>query len=153
MRAAAPRSLRGLALVEFTLVVPIILLVLMGGAELSRALYQYNALTKSVEGATRYLAGVAIEGSSGVIDLDTGGKKATAQNLVNYGQPNGGGALLLDGTVTFDADGVPSSSPTHVQVTVEYNYVPMLGTIPGFGYGADYTPDLEFHVSLTMRAL
>lgn len=146
------RVMRGLALVEFVLVVPIILLVLMGGAELSRAIYQYNSFTKVVEGSTRYLAGVAIGASSGVVELDST-KTATAENLVKYGQPNSGGSPLLEGPVTFNAVGVPAVGATHVQVTATYGYQALLGTIPGFGYGEDYTPELTFSVVLTMRAL
>lgn len=152
LRVARVPAARGLALVEFVLVVPIILLVLMGGAELSRAIHQYNTFVKAVEGSTRYLAGVAIGASSGVIELDTP-KKAIAENLVRYGQPNSGGNPMLEGPVTFNAVGVPAVGATHVQVTATYGYQALLGTIPGFGYGPDYTPALTFSVVLTMRAL
>lgn len=47
---------RGIAMVEFTIVAPLLLLLMFGIAEFGRALYQYNALNKAVRDAARYLA-------------------------------------------------------------------------------------------------
>ena len=48
---------RGVAIVEFALVLPLLLLMTFVVTEYSRALYQYNTLTKSVRDAARYPVG------------------------------------------------------------------------------------------------
>lgn len=48
--------MRGAATVEFALLVIPLLLLGFGGAEYGRALYQYNALVKSVRDSARYLS-------------------------------------------------------------------------------------------------
>ena len=58
----------GLAMVEMVIVSPLLLLLIFGVAEMGRAFYQYNTLTKSVRDGARYLSGEAILGST-VIDL------------------------------------------------------------------------------------
>lgn len=51
-----PGKQRGVAAVEFALVLPILLIAVFGITELGRALYQYNALVKATRDAVRYLA-------------------------------------------------------------------------------------------------
>ncbi len=75
----------GVALVEFALVLPLLLLMTFVVTEYSRALYQYNTLTKSVRDAARYLS-----------MQDPGTRIAQAKNLVVYGNPAGSGHAAGD---------------------------------------------------------
>ena len=75
---------RGVAMVEFAISVPIMLMLLIGVAEFGQAFRQYNRLTKSVEDGARYVAGRALQGSTGVVML-SGGLQAEGRNLVVHG--------------------------------------------------------------------
>src|SRR3954470_21556758 len=79
----------GVAVVEFALILPLLLLMTFIVVEYSRALYQYNTLTKSVRDAARYLS-VQSPGSN----------IAQAKNLVVYGNPAGTGTPLAIGLTT-----------------------------------------------------
>src|SRR3954467_15130876 len=76
----------GVALVEFALVLPLLLLMTFIVVEYSRALYQYNTLTKSVRDAARYLS-VQSPGS-GITQ---------SKNLIVYGNLAGSGLPLAIG--------------------------------------------------------
>ena len=47
---------RGVALVEFALILPLLLILTFFITEFGRAMYQYNSMTKSVRDAARYLS-------------------------------------------------------------------------------------------------
>lgn len=55
------KAYRGAVLIEFTIIFPILLLLVLGITELGRALYQKNTLTKAVEVGARYMARVNTE--------------------------------------------------------------------------------------------
>src|SRR6476620_2510251 len=105
---------RGVALVEFALILPFLLLLSLTAVELSRAIWQYNALTKSVRDAARYLS------------LQTPGTKiAQAKNLAVYGNLAGTGTPLAQGlTVSNVPDPVwqtAGTAPVINTVTVRIN--------------------------------
>jgi Flp pilus assembly protein TadG len=72
------RRQRGVAIVEFALVLPLLLVLSFITTEFGRALYQYNSVAKSVRDAARFLS-TQTPGSAAAI--------TTAQNLVVYGRP------------------------------------------------------------------
>jgi len=82
------RKQNGVAIVEFALVLPLLLILTFITTEFGRALYQYNILTKSVRDAARYL--------STQTPGDTT-KYPIAKNLVVYGNPAGSGSPLAYG--------------------------------------------------------
>lgn len=53
---AFPVRQRGVAAIEFAILVPVMLLIVFGTTEFGRAFYQYNTLTKSVRDGVRYLS-------------------------------------------------------------------------------------------------
>jgi hypothetical protein len=55
-KLAGALGARGVAAVEFAILLIPLLLMLCGVAEFGRAIYQYDALTKATRGATRYLS-------------------------------------------------------------------------------------------------
>lgn len=133
---------RGLAAVEVAIAAPLFLLLMAATAELGRAFYSYNILTKSVREGARYLAAHALNGA-GVVDLGAD-RIAAAKNLVVYGSPAAGanGSELLPGlapaSVTWSAVDVQvgTLTSTQISVSVSYAYVPLWAAIPTFGYGA-----------------
>lgn len=118
---------RGVALVEFALVLPLLLVMIAMTSELGRALYYYGELVKSAREAARFLS-VRAPGT-GI---------AQARNIIVYGRPEGAQAESVPG---LSASNVPDpvwkttgSYPTinTVTVTVEnYQLTPMLGNVFG----------------------
>lgn len=73
-----PKAQKGVAIVEFALVLPLLLLLTFMTTELGRAIYQYNILTKAARDGARYLS-TQNPGSAAAI--------TTARNLMVYGHP------------------------------------------------------------------
>lgn len=127
---------QGVAIIEFTITLPLLLLLLFAGAEVGRLLYQYNTLTKSVEDGARYLAGrVRMANSNGSLP----GVKADAVNLVQSGTTIDGQPSLLPGTITVLPPTTTAPAPNQIVVTASYTYDPMIfpSSIPGFGLWND----------------
>lgn len=149
------RHAHGLAAVELALIAPFFLFLMVGTAELGRALYEYNTLTKAVRTGAQYLARNAVT-PAGVVD--TGDYEAAAKNLVVYGNPAGSGSAILNGMKVADVTvteltAAPSGTPNYVQVTATYKFLPAFAVIPSFGTGNDVTPPGTFSASVRMRGL
>lgn len=56
MKGRAPRRQRGVAAVEAAIVLTVLVFLVFGITEIGRAMYQYDALTKSARAASRFLA-------------------------------------------------------------------------------------------------
>lgn len=141
----------GVAIIELTVALPLLLLLFIGVAEMGRLLYDYNTLTKAQRNGVRHLA---IHAETGNTDIYVNGFYGTeATNLVVYGNTVGSGDPLLEG---FTTDDVTVDDPTadEVRVTVAYDYTPMVFTaIPGFGLFDDITLGMTLSSSVTMRAM
>lgn len=142
---------RGLAAVEFAIILPVVLLIMLATAELGRAFYQDNTLAKAVRDGARYLADQAIDGTTGVIALDTT-KQSQTKNLVIYGNTAGTGAPLLPGLAPEQIT-ITSPDPLHVHVSAAYPYQPIFASLPGFGMTADISTIMTLSAATTMRAL
>jgi Flp pilus assembly protein TadG len=134
----------GVALVEFALVLPLLLLMTFVVTEYSRALYQYNTLTKSVRDAARYLS------------IQNPGTQITqAKNLVVYGNPAGTGSPLALGLTTSQVPDpswqLAGTSPVINTVTIRitgYTFTPLFTTVFGVNFGSITYAD----ITATMRA-
>jgi Flp pilus assembly protein TadG len=147
---------RGIAMVEFAIAVPVLLLLMLASAEAGKWLYEYNTLHKAVRDGVRYLAQAAIEGTTGVIDI-TPAKRDATRNVVIYGNPGGTGHPVLHGLSTGQIT-VTAVDGVHVQVQVgagtPYNYVPIFASgIPTFSGGGNLDFNIDMTASATMRAL
>ncbi|QBQ55876.1 TadE/TadG family type IV pilus assembly protein [Nitrosococcus wardiae] len=142
---------RGIAATEFVIVLPVILLLMLGTAELGRAFYQYNTLTKAVRDGARYLADNAIKGATGVIDIDAA-TEAETKNLVVYGNTTASGSPLLEGWSPAEVTAAGFDA-AHVRVSATFAFKPMFSRIPAFGLGEDIVLELNFQAATTMRAL
>jgi Flp pilus assembly protein TadG len=56
MKLTKIKSESGVASVEIVIVTPFILLMMMGGIDLARTVYQYNTLVKNMRDATKYIS-------------------------------------------------------------------------------------------------
>jgi Flp pilus assembly protein TadG len=118
---------RGVALVEFALILPMLLLLIVITTEFGRALYQYNTLAKSVRDASRYLSMQLPET-----------QMATARNLVVYGNLTGTGNPVVQGLTpshvpdpTWQTEG-PAPGITTVTIQVSgFAFRPMFSNVLG----------------------
>lgn len=138
-------------MVEFALVLPLLLILTFITTELSRALYQYNTLTKSVRDAARYLS-----------TQNPGTKITESKNLVVYGNlANTGSPLALGLALSQVKDPIwqlRGASPVINTVTVKiagcadseppcYKFVPLFSSAFGVTFG-----DINYaDISATMR--
>ena len=151
------RQQAGVAVVEFTILLPFLLLLVFATAELGRALYQYSHLTRMVRDAGRYLSTTAIVDTTEILpnpfnDANCGNCISNTKDLLVYGKV-GGSIPLLYGLDTSDITITGDSATDRVIITVDYDWMPLLGEqISGFGLGNDSDLSFNFHVSYAMRA-
>ena len=134
------RKQKGQSLVEFAMVVPFLLLVVVGTIELGRAYYYYNTLSKAVREGARYVSGHL---------YDTTNVWPLAQNMVVYGNETGTGNPVLPGLTTamvFQTPRPPGSynsanPPPWVKVSVSYPYTSVIGGF--FTLNLNFTPAVE----------
>lgn len=141
------RKQHGVALVEFALILPFLLLLSITTVELGRAIWEYNTLTKSVRDAARYLS------------IQTPGTKVTqARNLMVYGNLSGTGTPLAIGLTLSNAPDpgccswqTAGSAPVINTVTVRisgYTFTPIFASVFGVSFPTvTYSP-----ISATMRS-
>lgn len=137
----------GVALVEFALVLPFLLLLTFIATEFGRAMYQYNALTKSARDATRYLT-----------TQMPGTHFTEAKNLVVYGNLTGSGSPLVPGLTlanvadpTWQTEGATPVINT-VRVTISgYTFRPLFsGAFGATFFGGN--PITFSPITATMRS-
>ncbi|NEX61045.1 TadE/TadG family type IV pilus assembly protein [Noviherbaspirillum galbum] len=134
----------GVALVEFALILPLLLILTFIVTEFGRALYQYNTITKSVRDAARYLS---------MQPPNTG--TAQARNLVVYGNTAGtGNPLALGLTAANVPDPTWTQAGTYpvmnlVTISVTgYTFRSMMPSAFGINFGNfAFSP-----ISATMRS-
>ena len=135
----------GVALVEFALILPFLLLLSLTAVEFGRAIWQYNTLTKSVRDAARFLS------------LQTPGTKLTqAKNLAVYGNLGGTGTPLAMGLTTAHVPdpvwSTAGTTPVINTVTVRisgYTFRSMFGNTV---FGMTFGPMTYGDISATMRS-
>ncbi|MFP5430479.1 MAG: TadE/TadG family type IV pilus assembly protein [Gammaproteobacteria bacterium] len=105
MSTSSSTSERGVAMVEFAIILPLLLIIFLGIAELGRALLFQHRLTSAVEAGARYAAratGAVNPATCGA----TGGAwttaEATARQMVTFGQLSGGTEPVVPGLATDD---------------------------------------------------
>lgn len=142
----------GLAMVEFTITLPLLLLLIFAVAEFGRAFMQHNTLTKAVRDGVRHLASEALLGQTGVVLIDPN-LEASVKNLAVFGDANGLGTAVLPGLDPADVTVGPGVGLGDVSVSVAYAYDPIFFRIPMFGLGPDVNPLFTLRAASTMRAL
>jgi Flp pilus assembly protein TadG len=142
----------GIATVEFAIVLPVLVMLLLGVTELGRAMLRYNALTKAVQEGARYAAAYALLGSTGAVNVDPQ-LLTEVRNVVVFGNTAGAGGPVLDGLQTAQVD-VVDLGGDQVRVDVSYPYEPLLGPVlPNLGPGSSIATSFVMQASVTMRAL
>jgi len=124
------RPQRGVAIVEFALILPLLLMLCLASAEIGRAVMHYNVLAQSVRQAARYLS------------TQTPGQGwDVAQQIILYGQPGGSQLqlpFLSQGQVMERSYLTQGSNPQVLMLRVAvrgYTYQPMFSALMGLPFG------------------
>ncbi|MDD2659476.1 MAG: TadE/TadG family type IV pilus assembly protein [Methylococcales bacterium] len=139
---------KGSSTVEFAMLLPLLLLLVVMVAELGIRFYQLNTLTKSVQDAARYLSDVSVNKANTATDY------ANARNLTVYGNAAGTGNPVLSG---LTADNITTSNPdaNHVQVAATYTSalpgLPSLNAIVNLATGGTAPDIMTLQASSVMR--
>ena len=143
---------RGVAMVEFTIVLPVMLLMILGVSEIGTALVRYNTLTKALHEGVRHAAAYAVLGSTGIVNINAQ-LINEVRNIVVYGNPLGNGSPILAGLTPAQIE-LTSVSSKEIRVSASYPYQPLIGPrLPSFGLGATDTFAFTMQAAITMRAL
>jgi len=133
-----PKNQKGLAIVEFAVVLPFLLLTLAIVGEIGYVMYQQNLLSKSVETGGRYVS-VSSTSGSGFVDVSAQDIQNT-RNMVVYGNIAGVGTPLIadldpleiNVTCTYGTRNghcIKNFNLTPITVQVNYTYNPVLGEV------------------------
>lgn len=143
---------QGLAAIEFTLVLPFLLLLIFASAEFGRLLYQYNALNKTVRDATRFLSSNVKFGDNDNITIKDN-ISADVKNLIQFGQSSSASANALFPNLSDDDINLAISGD-FIVITVTYDWQPIFSeTFTTFGLGNDIDLSFPLVSTYTMRAL
>jgi Flp pilus assembly protein TadG len=150
------QSQQGVALVEFTLVLPVLLLLLLTFGEFGRMLYQYNVLLQASRDADRFVASKAWNSTLGEVSLSNALQTQT-KNVAVYGVPANTGTAVVSGLTTGMVQ-VAAVGTDHVRVTITYTFCPVIGggncagSLPGF-FGNQISLSIPLVATTVMRAL
>jgi Flp pilus assembly protein TadG len=129
------QGIKGQSLVEFALILPILLIIMLGMVEFSRAWETVNIMTSAAREAVRVMAITAPDGGAAVAAAD---RVMQAGNLMDN-QRNG-----IAGQVTYLSNMRPDAN-TNVSFEIVLQYVPITGSfVPGIG-------NIEIRRSAIMR--
>jgi Flp pilus assembly protein TadG len=143
---------RGIAMTEFAIVLPVLLLLLFGITEVGRAIVRYNTLTKALQDGARYAAGEALLGTTGNVEVNAQLLAAT-RNVVVYGNTAGTGQPLLQNLQPSQIELIDAGGD-QIRVDAVYPYTPLFGTVlPNFGLGSSINTSFVMQASVSMRAL
>ena len=114
---ALRKARSGASMVEFALAISIFVFLLLGVAEVGRAIHHYHIINKALRDSTRYLGRVpvtcpAVGTAAG--SVDNVGSETTATNLAMTGSLNGGTNLINywtdPTTITIEVDCLDNSA-------------------------------------------
>ena len=121
---------RGAVLVEMALVTPILVVLMLATADLTRAFIEHNTVTKAVRNGARYVAAKAFDGSTGVVDVDATLRSET-QNLVVFGSttPPGGASPVVPGLTPANITVVQVAGTDDIEVSATYALGGLFGAV------------------------
>ena len=153
--SACRRRQSGLAMVEFALSVPVLLLLMFTSFEFGHLLIQYSTLNDTVRNASRYVAGKAMDGTQGTLYTGSDWSSLASQgtNLAVFGNIAGTGTPVLPSLNTANITVTEDTVDRYITVTAAYPYQALFGAaIPTF-MGGSISTNFTLNISVTMSAL
>lgn len=139
----------GFATIEFTIILPFLLLFIFATAEFGRLLYQYTALNNTIRNANRYLMSNA-RLATGVVSISAD-VAIDVTKLITYGDLTSTTELLPNlslSTISMTVSG------DFVTLNVSYPWQPIFAdTFSVFGFGNSMDMSFPLVSTYTMRAL
>lgn len=153
MQLHSLKAQRGVAMVEFAITLPLLLLLLLAIGEIGRMLYQYNSLLQASRDASRFVASNAWNATLGRVDLTSDPQLVSrGKNLAVYGLPSSGATPLVPGLTVANVQ-VNQVGSEHVQVSITYNFQPVIGSQLTSFYGSPIALGIPLTSTVVMRAL
>ncbi len=147
---------RGAVLAEMALVTPILLVLLLVTADLTRAFIEHNTVTKAVRNGARYVAANAFEGTTGVVNIDATLRIET-QNLVVFGSttPPGGASPVVPGLTLANITVVQIAGTDDIAVSATYALGGLFGPVLPINFysGDTISASRTLRATVTMTAL
>ncbi len=147
---------RGAVLVEMALVTPILVVLMLATADLTRAFIEHNTVTKAVRNGARYVADNALQGTTGLVNIDATLANET-RNLVVYGSTNppGGATPVVPGLTLANITVVQIAGTDDIAVTATYALGGLFGPVLPINLytGNTISASRTLRASVTMRVL
>jgi Flp pilus assembly protein TadG len=153
-RTSARRQ-RGLAMVEFAVTAPVLLLLLFVTVELGHFITEYSTLNDAVRNAARYVAGSALQGTTGLLSQGSAWSAIVAQgkNLAVFGNVSGSGTALLPSLTVAEIMVTEDTVNSNITVAAAYPYDSLFGaSLPNF-FGGSIATNWVLSISTTMKAI
>ncbi|MCG9731305.1 pilus assembly protein [Shewanella sp. Isolate13] len=149
---------KGIAAIEFTLLVPFFLLIIFVTVEFGRALFQYSQLTRMIRDAGRHLSQTIITEGAGMptdlTDANCNGCISDTKNILMYGAGTGSSTLLSGLKITdITISEFPIDSEIMV-ISVDYDWTPIFfDQLSEFGLGNGIDLTFNFSSTYAVRAI
>lgn len=104
---------RGTSTVEFAMLLPVLLTLIFMVSELGTMFYRLNAMTKSLQGATRYLSDISVNPNIALTNTQV-------KNLVCFGNTGGTGTPILPDCNNKLVLTPPVAASGHITVSANY---------------------------------
>jgi len=145
------RKVAGLALVETTIVLPLLFFLMIACVEIGRVLYLYNTANKLTRDGARFLTTIALD-SNNTMDLSSA-KISRVRNFIIFGNEAGAGASRLADLALTDIT-LSSSAGNLVTININYQFTPIFSpSLNTFGYGGNVSLNFPLQTEVSMRAL
>jgi len=125
---------QGASILEFTIVIPVLLMFILLVSEVGIMFYTMNALTKSTQDAARYMSESKSEFST---------REPIAQNLLKYGSVTSTSPPLIPKGDTLIKAKITETA-THVSVVVTYQHDLIMGSALGALTGLSTGDSVDF---------
>ena len=127
---------KGLAVIEFIIALPVLLMLSVLIIDVCRAFIQYTEVNKALQNGARY----ALVDTYGTLDFSAIADEASIKNVVVYGKPAGGGTPLIEhievGDITVTQ---PTAATKQVTLSATYDYVPIFSSLPFSGTSLQFS--------------